>query len=132
MVIKGKHVETIVDDDEGLSSFYATSLDPAEGYFCVAIVSGDNLIYCELNDQSNGFYSKTVKYTMTGRRITFRVFDDEYFDSSNRLNEVEVAIPDKEFDLEEIASCLKFIFRNEDAVSGQTFRQDAGPNYSRE
>ena len=109
MLITGKKVETIVDDDEGQSSFYVTSLDAGEGYFCVVRENGEDLIYCELNDQSNGFYSKTVKYTITGRRIKFWVSDGEYFDRSNRINEVEIAIPDKEFDMEEISSCLKFV-----------------------
>jgi hypothetical protein len=109
MFVTGKKVETIVDDDEGLSSFYVTWLD-AGGYFSVAIEWGEGPIYCEVNDQANGFYSKTVTYTMTDRKIRFRVSDDEYFDRSNRINEIEVAIPEKEFDLKEISSCLKFIF----------------------
>jgi hypothetical protein len=109
MLVTAKNVETIVDDDEGLSSFYVAWLD-AGGYFSVAKESGEEFIYCELNDQSNGFYSKTVKYTITGRRIKFWVSDDEYFDRSNRINEIEIVIPDKEFDIERISSCLEFIF----------------------
>jgi len=109
MLVTGKKVETIVDDDEGLSSFHVAWLE-AGGYFSVAIEQGGDEIYCELNDQANGFYSNTVNYTITDRRIKFRVSDDEYFDRPNRINEIEIVIPDKEFDIEEISSCLKVIF----------------------
>ena len=109
MLVTAKKVETIVDDDEGLSSFYVAWLD-AGGYYSVARERGEDVIYCELNDQSSGFYSKTVKYTITGRRIKFWVSDDEYFDGPNRINEIEIVIPDKVGDIEQISSCLKFIF----------------------
>lgn len=114
MLVTGKKVETFIDDDEGLSSFHVAWLD-AGGYFSVAIESGENIIYCELNNQSNGFYSKTVKHTITGRRIKFWVSDDEYFDRSNRINEIEIVIPDK-FDIGEVSSCLEHVFRMADAA----------------
>ena len=109
MLVTGKKVETIVDDDEGLSSFYVAWLE-AGGYFSVEKESGENVIYVELNDQSNGFYSKTVKYTIADRRIKFRLSDDEYFDRPNRINEIEIVIPDEGFNIKEISTCLKFIF----------------------
>src|SRR5215475_13758556 len=115
MLVTGKNIETIVDDGEGLSSFYVAWLD-AGGYFAVDIENGDNTIFCEFNDQSNGFYSKTVKYAMNGRRIKFWVSVDEYFDRKNRINEIDIVIPDKEFDIKEISSCLEFIFSTANAT----------------
>jgi hypothetical protein len=113
MSVAATTVETVVDDGEGLSSFCA-SLDPGEGYFCISIENGKNVIYCELNDQSLGFYSETVKYESAERKINFWTSGDEYFDRSDFINEIEVVIPDM-FDMEEIGSCLKFIFDMADA-----------------
>jgi hypothetical protein len=54
MLITVRKVETIVDDDDRLSSFFASWLE-AGGYFSVAKERGEYVIYCEFNDQSNGF-----------------------------------------------------------------------------
>jgi hypothetical protein len=44
MLVTGKQIETIIDDDEGLSSFYVRWSD-AGGYFSVARESGEDAIY---------------------------------------------------------------------------------------
>jgi hypothetical protein len=53
---------------------------------------------------------------MNGRRIKFWVSDDEYFDKTNRINEIDIVIPDKDFDIKEISSCLEFIFSTANAT----------------
>jgi hypothetical protein len=109
MRIAAKTVETIVDDDEGLSSLHVAWLD-AGGYFSVARERGQDAIYCELNDQSQAFYSRTVRYAMSGRNVRFWVSGDEHFDGSGRIKDIEVVIPDGALDLEGISSCLRAIF----------------------
>jgi hypothetical protein len=49
-----------------------------------------------------------------GEQIPEQTFSDTLEaagDRQNRINEVGIVIPDKEFDMEEISSCLEFIFR---------------------
>jgi hypothetical protein len=108
LLVAGKKVETIVDDNEGLVSFHVAWQD-AGGYFLVSRERGEPQIYCELNDQANGFYSKTVKYSIDDRKIKFVVSNDEYFDAINGINEIEVVITEG-LDMGEISSCLEFIF----------------------
>jgi hypothetical protein len=108
LLVAGIKVETIVDDNEGLVSFHVAWQD-AGGYFLVARERGETQIYCELNDQANGFYSKTLKYSIDDRKIKFVISNDEYFDAINGINEIEVVIPEG-LDMGEISACLEFIF----------------------
>jgi hypothetical protein len=47
---------------------------------------------------------------MRDQRVKFWVSGSEYFDRSDYTNEIELVIPDKEFDIKRISSCLEFIF----------------------
>jgi hypothetical protein len=107
-------VQMAIDDDEEDSYVF---LRLAEGgYFDVGSNPGMDAVYCEFLDQANGFESRTVRYEIGSRKVRFSVSGDEYFEPSNRIQRLDVLIPEDVVDMSPVEACLAAVF---DAGSAQ-------------
>jgi hypothetical protein len=115
-------IDLVVDDDEGIRSFFAKSAKPRR-YLALARGSGDRGVHCELDDQRNGFSSATVRYSIAARIVRFVVSGRERFDAQNaqnaqnaqkRVRLVEVRVPEK-IKMSAVQACLGAIFGDRQA-----------------
>jgi hypothetical protein len=106
-VFEAKEVDIIVDDDEGLTSFFAEWSDIG-GYFCITNDPEECDLYCEFCDQSNGFYSKTLLYSFNEKNITFYLKGEEYFSVIDKIKKITISIPDDK--IKDTLSCMNILF----------------------
>lgn len=106
--IEATRVELIVDDDEGFHSFHAVSTKP-RGFLSLARSSEEPGIYCELNDQSQGFRSRTVSYELRAQLVIITVTAPESFESRRSTQRIEVRLPPGT-SAAEVVTCLRAVF----------------------
>jgi hypothetical protein len=106
-VFEAKKIDIIVDDDEGLTSFFAKWSEIGD-YFCVASDPKECDLYCEFCDQSNGFYSKTLSYSFDEKYLSFYLKDEEYFSAIDRIQKITISIPDNK--IKDTLSCMSILF----------------------
>jgi hypothetical protein len=96
-----------MDDDEGMTSFFA-QWSEIGGYFCIANDTDESELYCEFCDQSNGFYSKTISYSLFEDKVVFHLGQNEIFSLAVNIKEVTIFFPQGR--KKEIVSCLSRLF----------------------
>ncbi|NOU26801.1 MAG: hypothetical protein HOO96_02750 [Polyangiaceae bacterium] len=108
VMLRASKVDLIIDDDEGLTSFYASSARP-RGHLALTRSGADGHLHCELDDQGNGFRSRTLTYRLDQRTVVFTVRAPEGFDRARLVREVEVLLPPRA-NLEKVRACLLALF----------------------
>lgn len=108
LILEATRVELIVDDDEGFHSFHAVATRPRR-FLSLARSSEEPEVYCELNDQSQGFRSRTVSYELRFPIVTFTVEAPESFELGHATRRVDVRLPPTT-SAAEVATCLRAVF----------------------
>lgn len=99
-------VEVIRDDEEGLTSLCVRWCDIG-GYLCVARDPDEEGLYCEYCDQSNGFYSKTIRSKWLNDCIAFELGGIESFSATERIQQLRIRVEARR---EEIGQCIELLF----------------------
>jgi len=86
-----RFIEAITNDEEELSSLYILFEDG--GHVAIAREMSSDKIYCEYNDQGNGFYPKTLSYQYSKGMLSLLLSDDECFDSNCLVQALSIRIP---------------------------------------
>lgn len=94
---KATEIEVAIDDEEGLTSISFAWEGPG-GYFIITNDPESRRIYCELEDQSNGFYTENIDYFIAhdGKSVTLRIDSGLTFIREKSINEIKIELPEKE------------------------------------
>ena len=108
-------IEVIIDDEDGLSSFFVKwGVSGVSGqYISIAREDGNENVYCELFDQVNGseFNPSLLRFYYSNKTLVFEVAPPETFVKGLEKRSIEIDLSGVQFDENELVACLKHLFR---------------------
>jgi hypothetical protein len=102
-------IETIFDDDEGVTSF-CVWWGNVGSYLSIDYEKEDAKIYCEYGDQSNGFYPTYLRYEINNNVINFILEGTEFFSKKEKNQKISIEIPNSS-DLEKTKKILPILLK---------------------
>lgn len=103
-------IECIINDEEGLTSL-CLWWGEVGSYMSIDKDIHDPRLYCEFEDQINGFYTMTLKYNIINNIVEFTLDNGEFFDKKLQLQKVSVQILDLS-SFEKVRNILSLLFNN--------------------
>lgn len=115
VTVQAIKIETITDDEDGLSSLCVWWGMIGE-YIALAREVTASEIECEYGDQINSFHPKTLIYQLGKRELILQLKGNEFFDHDKRIQEMIIDLGGFTASWNEIKGCLQSIFFKADTL----------------